>query len=103
MRYNVVMKNPYINAVLAEAYIVLLITLGHFFATPNTPDKFFTPMLALSIFVVSAAIMGYLFLAEPFRLYLDGQKAQATKSFGKTLGTFAVMTILLGLLQILVK
>ncbi len=97
------MKNPYVSAVLAEAYIVLLSTLGHIFATPNTPDKFFTPMLALSIFVVSAAIMGHLFLAEPFRLYLDGQKPQATKYFGKTLGTFAVMTLILALLQILVK
>ena len=97
------MKNPYMNALLAEAYIVLLATLGHFFATPNTPDKAFTPVLALSVFVTSAAVMGYLFLAEPFRQYLDGQKVAATKTFGKTLGTFAVMTLVLALLQILIK
>lgn len=94
------MKNPIVNAVLAGAYILVLVTLMQTFTKPNTPDTFLDPVLALSVLTLSAAVMGYLFLAEPVRKYLDGQKMEATQIFLKTLGSFAVITLILGIIRV---
>jgi len=56
-------------------------------------------MTMLSLFVLSAAIMGYLFLSEPLQLFLENKKQEAVTFFAKTVGIFAcfvaVFTILL--------
>src|SRR4051794_7441785 len=88
-----IFKNPYINSVWAEAYIMIAAGAIQFFGKPNTPDTFLDPVAALSLFVLSAAIMGYLFLGEPLQLYLSGEKKQAVSFFMKTVVTFAVMTL----------
>lgn len=89
-----IFKNPYLNSIYAEAYIILLVSLGHLFAKPNTPDKFFDPIVALSLFVLSEAVMGYLFLGEPLQLFLSGEKKQAVSFFMKTVASFAVITLI---------
>lgn len=94
------MKNPIINAVLAALYILTLASGMHFIAAPNTPDTFLDPVIALSLLTLSAAVMGYLFLAEPFRRYLDGDKLGATRFFLKTVGSFAVITLLIGIIRL---
>lgn len=68
-------------------------TVLHFFAAPNTPDNFFSPVVALSVFVLSAAVMGYLFVGETLQLYLNGEKKQAVSFFASTVLCFAVLTI----------
>lgn len=89
------LENPYVNSVLAEAYIILVVsTIQLISPPPDTPDTFFTPIAALSLFVLSAAVMGYLFLGQPLQLYFNGQKEQAVSFFMKTVVTFAVITIL---------
>jgi len=92
LHMKTIFKNPFINSILAEAYIVFIVWIMHFFAKPNTPDTFYDSIAALSIFTLSAAIMGFLFLGEPLQLYLNGQKKEAVSFFLKTVLGFAVTT-----------
>lgn len=88
-------RNPYINALAAAAYIVgvvLLITYGPTFVR-DKPDTIFAPMAMLSLLVFSVSFMGYTFFYQPVLLYVDGKKQEAVQLFVKTLGTFAIFTI----------
>lgn len=89
------MKNPFVNAGLALLYIALVVVTIHTFAPgPDTPDSYpLVPIAALSLFVLSAAVMGFLFLYEPIRLYMEGEKKKAMPFFLKTVGFFAVFVI----------
>lgn len=87
-------RNPYLNALFAGLYIVfivLLITYGPAFVREK-PDTILAPMAMLSLFVLSAAFMSYVFFSQPVFMYLEGQKREAVELFTKTLGTFAVIT-----------
>lgn len=72
----------------------------HFFAKPNTPDTFLDPVIFLSIFVLSAAVMGYLFVGEPLQLYLRGERKEAVSFFLKTVASFAIITLVVILARI---
>src|SRR3989344_8760530 len=87
-------KNPYVNALLAGLYIAGIVLLINTLAEPNTPDNetLLVPMMMLSLFVLSAAVMGYLFVAEPLMLYLDGKREEAVKFFLTTVASFALIT-----------
>ncbi len=87
--------NPFLSAALAVLYITLVVFTIHTFAPgPDTPDSFpLVPMAALSLFVLSAAVMGFLFLYEPLRLYMEGEKEKAMPFFLKTVGFFALFVI----------
>jgi hypothetical protein len=91
------MKNPYLNALLALGYIgalVLGINYGGQLAR-ETPDTLLIPIAMLSLFVLSASVMGYLFLMQPALLFFDGKKQEAVSFFFKTIVTFAATTLLL--------
>lgn len=92
---NKIFKNPYINSIYAEAYIILLVSLIRYIGKEDSPDNFFSPVAALSLFVLSAAVMGYLFLGESLQLFWDGEKKQAVSFFMKTVITFAIITLIL--------
>ena len=64
----------------------------------NTPDTLLAPVTMLSLFVLSAAIMGILFVYEPLRLFLENQKPQALSFLLKTVGTFACFVVILAIL-----
>lgn len=90
-------KNPFANAVYAGLYIILIITLMHIVQAVKSdmPDnEFLAPLSMLGLFTLSAAVMGYLFLANPLQLYLDGHKKEAVAFFGKTVGTFAAIVVI---------
>jgi hypothetical protein len=87
------MKSPYFHSLLAETYIMAISLVLTSLQNPNSPDTIFAPILALSLFVLSASIMGYLFLGRPFQLYLDGHKKEAVSFFAKTVIGFAVLTV----------
>lgn len=94
-------KNPIGNAVLALVYIVIVVSVMSFLnRTSGGHDTFITPILALSLFTLSAAVMGYLFLGQPIQMYLDGKKKPAVTFFMKTVGTFAVITIIVLLVSL---
>lgn len=89
-------KSPLINALLAILYIVtiaLILYYGTIFKVGN--NSIIAPIAMISLFTFSAAIMGYLFLYQPFILYFDGKKKQALNYFFKTLIFFGAITFLI--------
>jgi hypothetical protein len=92
-------KNPFINALSALLYIAI-VAVVMFYGTKSLPkeDTVFTPIVILSLFTLSAAMMGYLFLFQPLQLYLDGKKKVAVNLFLQTFATFAVITAVILLL-----
>lgn len=87
-------KNPFLNALAASGYISLIAS-----AVFNSP-KFITdgelgmmaPIIFLSLFVISAALMGYFFVYQPVLLLIEGKKEEATKLFLMTVAAFAGIT-----------
>ena len=92
-------KNPFINAFSAALYITVVASM--MFYGPkiagliDDKDNVLAPITMLSILVLSAAVMGYLFFLQPIQLYLDGEKKLAVNLFTKTLVIFLGITILL--------
>ncbi len=88
-------QNPFINALVAAGYISLLVTL--IFNSPKliTDNELgmMAPILFLSLFVISAALMGYLFVYQPVRLLIENKQKEATKFFLTTVFSFACITV----------
>ena len=93
------MHKPFLNALIATLYIMLVASLMYYAPKYIEPvDSVIVPIAMISLFTLSAAIMGYLFLYNPLQLYLDGQKKQATQLFLGTVFTFAGITVLIFLI-----
>jgi hypothetical protein len=94
-------KSPFTYASLAALYIVIIIlgvtSTPYFFGKNET---IFIPMAMLSLFVISAAIMGFLFVSEPILLYIDNKKEEAVKFFFQTVGFFACFAVIFGSIAI---
>ncbi len=92
-------KNPLINAFAALSYIVLVASVM-FFGTKNLgpSDSVIAPIAVVSLFTLSAAVMGYLFCYQPGMLYFDGKKKEAIKLFLQTVCVFGGITIIVLLL-----
>src|SRR5438045_2624802 len=92
-------KNPILNALAGLLYITLISTA--LFSGPGhwpIENTFFMPILVLSLFVFSAALMGYVFMYQPLQLFLEGNKKEAVNLFLKTLFVFALSAAALVLL-----
>lgn len=98
-------KNPFYNALFAIAYIVSLITIifnaSNILGGPQESILF--PIGGLSLFVLSAALMAYLFFYQPVLMLIDGEREKAVKLFLHTLGIFACGTALIYILSIIVN
>jgi len=81
------------QALAVLAYILLIAeimsTMANLFA--NQPDKFLSPVAFLLLFVVSAAITGFLVLGKSATLYLEGLKREAIELFGYTIGWLVII------------
>ena len=89
-------KNPFINAVAATLYITAVATIPFFGRELFGPgNSFLIPIAMISLFTLSAAVMGYLFLYQPLLLLLDGHKKEAVKLFLQTVATFAGITFII--------
>jgi hypothetical protein len=91
-------KNPFLNAVFATLYITGVVSvLSYLEGTrlEGSGEFFLVPIAFLSMFTLSASVMGYLFLGQPFMLYNEGKKAEAVKFFFTTVATFAAITMVL--------
>ena len=89
-------KNPILNASTATAYIIAVASVMYYgpkLMGPEPKDTVLLPVAFLSLFVLSTAVMGYLFLYQPVLTYLEGQKQQALELFLKTVGIFALITL----------
>lgn len=83
---------------MAELYIVIIVSVIQYTEKmTELPETILIPMVMLSLFVISAAVMAYLFVAEPILFYIDGQKKQAVNLFLSTVGMFALITFLISL------
>lgn len=97
--------NPFYNALFAIAYIVVLVTAvfyGSNLLEDVLEETIFLPMGFLATFVLSAALMAYLFFYQPVILFLDGQREKAVKLFLHTVAIFASATALLILTALIV-
>ena len=89
-------KSPILNAFLATIYIVVVASIMKYGSDlPGPKDTILAPIAFISLFTLSAAVMGYLFVYQPLCFYLDGEKKKAVNFFLKTVGVFAVVTILM--------
>lgn len=89
-------KNPFINALAAALYIDVVasvMTYASKFSSP--PPSVIMPIAMLSLFTLSAGFMGYCFLYQPLRLYIEGEKKKGANLFLQTLAVFAGITIIL--------
>ncbi len=87
-------KNPFLNALFAALYIVFIVSIMFSIDPDGREETILMPILMLSLFVLSAAVMGYLFVYEPLRLHLDNQRQEAVSFFLKTVGTFACFVLI---------
>jgi len=87
-------KNPFINALSASAYIILVVSVMTFVTAPlkNKPDTFFAPITVLFVFTLSAAVMAILFFYQPLQLFIEGKKKEAINLLVHTVGIFAAFT-----------
>jgi len=86
-------KNPIINGLSALIYIILVASVMNFGTkmTPH-PNSFVAPIAVISLFTLSAAVMGYIFCYQPAQLYFDGKKKQAVQLFLQTVVIFGCFT-----------
>ena len=89
--------NPFLNALAASAYIAVIVSIIFNAEKILGPaeDTVLIPMGMLSLFVLSAALMGYLFLYQPAMLFLEGKKKEGVDLFLTTVAVFAGITLLL--------
>lgn len=92
-------KNPFINAAVATLYIAGIVSIMFFGLSRSHPDNsVFLPIAFISLFTLSAAVMGYLFLYQPLMLFLEGHKKYAVNLFLQTVAVFAGITSIVLLL-----
>ncbi len=85
-------RNPYVRTLLAGLYIVGIVFIINLISSMHALQQtLFLPILLLGFFVLSAVVMGYLFLAVPIELYLDEKRPEALVFFGRTVGSFALL------------
>ena len=89
-------KNSFANAGAALLYIVAVSSLMYYGPKSIGPvDSILIPIGMLSLFVLSAAVMGLLFLYQPAQLFFEGKKDEAIPLFLKTVGVFAGITMVM--------
>jgi hypothetical protein len=90
------MKKPFTYALFAVAYIMIIVTGLHLTSSIEIPEQtIIVPMAMLSLLVLSAALMGFLFASEPILLYMENKKKEAVSFFFKTIGFFAGFVVIL--------
>lgn len=89
-------KNPFVNALCAAGYIFLVVSVMTFVTRPlrDKPDTFFAPITVLFVLTLSVAVMAFLFFYQPLQLFIEGKKKVAIDLFAKTVGIFAIFTMI---------
>lgn len=94
-------KNPLFNASAAFAYIVAVVCFI-MYGFPPGPDTMVTPVIVLSLLVLSVLVMGYTLLLAPLALCFEKQVREGVKLFVQTLGFFAGIVIALIVVAVVV-
>lgn len=87
--------NPFLNAAGAAGYIGLVVVVINLISLTqeNKPDTVFAPVVFLSLLTLSVTVMAVMFFYKPLQLFIDGKKNEALSLFIKTVGIFAVFTV----------
>ena len=90
------MKKPFLYASAAALYIFIIVSAIFYAIKTNLlPEQtILIPMTMLGLFVLSALVMGFLFLYEPLCLFLEHHKKEAAFFFAKIVGFFACFVVL---------
>lgn len=90
-------KNALTNALAALVYIVIVSSAMFYGMDHAGPaeDSIIAPIAMISLFTLSAAVMGYVFLSQPLQLYLDDKKKEAVDLFLRTVAIFAGLTVII--------
>ena len=90
------------NALAASAYIIALVSGIWSMPKGSIPENaFIGPITMLSLFVLSAAVMGYLFVYQPLRLFSESKQQEAVRFFLLTISSFASITVVVVALLLL--
>ena len=89
----------FLHAVGVAVYTALVVS-AMFFVGSRTQDNYFTPVMFLLMFVLSAAVVGALVLGRPILMYVEGQKKEAIKMFIATIFWLAILTAIAFLSQV---
>jgi len=90
-------KTPFAHASLAALYIASLVSGGYAVCTfAGDTETIVIPMTVLSLFVISAAVMGFLFVSEPLFIAIEGKRKEAVSFFLRTVGFFAIYVVIFG-------
>lgn len=96
--------NPFYNAFLATAYIVIVVSTIFNLSRilEGREETILLPMAGLGLFVLSVAVMAFLFFYRPVLMLLDGEREKAVKFFLQTVGIFALSTGIIFLISLIV-
>ena len=91
------LKKAFVSAIGTAVYAMMFAWFmnnaqGWFGVQPN----WLVMALLLIIFIISACITGALVLLRPILLYIEGQKNEAVRLFGYTVGILVVIVVLVG-------
>jgi hypothetical protein len=90
---NNIRKKALTDALLAEVYIIIVVLIIRYIGEYVKPEEtIIGPIAFLSLFVLSAAVMGFLFVFKPLQLFLEGQKKEAVNMFLSTVAAFSILT-----------
>jgi Na+/serine symporter len=96
-------KNPFYNALAALLYIIVIVlSMTTISSIQSNFDEIVMPIIILSLFTLSTAVMAYIFGYQPLRLFLEKKEKEAVSLFLKTVGIFGVTTIILVITYLLV-
>ena len=88
-------EGDFVGTLVVIAFIVLLVqTVTSLWQR----ETILIPMTMLGLFVLSAAVMGFLFLSEPLKLFMENKKHEAVVFFAKVVGFFACFEIVFAVL-----
>ncbi len=96
-------NKPLLSALGAAIYIIGITRLLNYLSIMDGKDNWIVPITMLSLLVLSVAVMAYLFLHEPVRLYFENKRPEAISTFLRTtlfFAGFVVISIAIYLLQI---
>jgi hypothetical protein len=88
------MKKPFMHALAAALYIISIVLVINTASSTIKEETIIIPMTMLGLFVLSAAVMGFLFLSESLQLLMEKQKQEAVTFFAKVVGFFACFVAL---------
>ena len=101
---NNILVHSFGHSVLVLIYVsIVAFVMNHGQAWFGNSDTAWTPVAVLMLFVLSAAVTGSLVLGRPVLMFLDGQKKEAIKFFGFTVGWLSILTLIVFIVMVAIR